>query len=71
MSRISQKTIDNKLKFINGVIERIRRGTATSCEIDKACDMISWLWKWKVIDREESCKLADRISDALEGKEGE
>lgn len=65
---ISQKTIDNKLKFINGVIEKIRRGTATSYEIDKACDMISWLWKWKVIDREETGKLADAISDAMEGK---
>lgn len=65
---ISQKTIDNKLKFINGVIEKIWRGTATSYEIDKACDMITWLWKWKVIDREECGKLADAISDAMEGK---
>lgn len=71
MSRISQKTIDAKIKFINNVIEKIKRGTATGVEIDKACDMITWLWKWKVIDREESGKLADRISDALEGKEGE
>ena len=71
MSRVSQKTIDTKIKFINGVIERVKHGTATMSEIDKACNMISWLWKWKVIDREESGKLADRISDALEGKEGE
>lgn len=65
---IKQKTIDNKLKFINNVIEKIERGTATIPEIDKACDTITWLWKWKVIDREESGKLADRISDAMEGK---
>ena len=71
MSRISQKTIDTKITFINRVIEKIKRGTATGPEIDKACDTITWLWKWKVIDREESGKLADRISDALEGKEGE
>ena len=66
---IKQKTIDNKLKFINNVIEKIKRGTATMPEIDKACDTIAWLWKWKVIDREESGRLADRISDAMEGKE--
>ena len=71
MSKVSQKTIDTKIRFINGVIERINHGTATMSEIDKACDTIHWLWKWKVIDREESGKLADRISDALEGKEGE
>ena len=71
MSNVSQKTIDTKIRFINSTIEKIKRGTATTPEIDKACDMIHWLWKWKVIDREESGKLADRISDALEGKEGE
>lgn len=66
---IKQKTIDNKLKFINDVIEKIKRGTARMPEIDKACDTIHWLWKWKVIDREESGRLADRISDAMEGKQ--
>ena len=66
---IKQKTIDNKLKFINTVIEKIRRGTATMSEIDKACDTITWLWKWKVIDREESGRLADEISNAMEGKQ--
>ena len=68
MANISQKTIDNKLKFINNVIEKIKRGTATISEIDKACDTIAWLWKWKVIDREECGKLADRISDAMKGE---
>lgn len=67
--KISQKTIDQKIKFVNGVIEKIKRGTASTLEIDKACDTITWLWKWKIIDREESGKLADRISDAMEGKE--
>ena len=66
---INQKTIDNKLKFINTVIEKVKHGTATMSEIDKACDTIAWLWKWKAIDREESGRLADRISDAMEGKE--
>ena len=65
---IKQKTIDNKLKFINNVIKKIRHCTATMSEIDKACDTISWLWKWKVIDREEADRLADEISDAMEGK---
>ena len=40
-------------------------------EIDRACNIIEWLWKWKVIDREESGKLADMISDAMEGKDKE
>ena len=66
---ISQKTVDQKIKFVNGVIEKIKRGTASTFEINKACDTITWLWKWKVIDREESGKLADAISDAMEGKE--
>ena len=26
------------------------------------------MWKWKVIDREESGRLADLLSDAMEGK---
>jgi hypothetical protein len=69
MAKINQKTIDSKLKFINNVIEKIKRGTATTSEIDRACDTISWLWKWKVIDREESGRLADAISDAMEGIE--
>ena len=69
MAKINQKTIDNKLKFINNVVEKIKRGTATTSEIDRACDTISWLWKWKVIDREESGRLADAISDAMEGIE--
>jgi len=67
--KISQKTIDQKIKFINVTVEKIKRGTASIPEIDKACDIVTWLWKWKVIDRDECGKLADRISDAIEGKE--
>lgn len=68
---ISQKAIDKKLKFINYTIRRIRCGTASMSEIDKACNTIAWLWKWKVIDREECGRLADEISDAMEGKGNE
>jgi hypothetical protein len=66
--RISQKTIDNKIKYVNNTVEKIKRGTASIPEIDKACDIVSWLWKWKVIDRDECGKLADMLSDAMEGK---
>ena len=65
---ISQKTIDQKIKFINVTVEKIKRGTASVPEIDKACDIVTWLWKWKVIDRDECGKLADALSDAMEGK---
>lgn len=71
MSRISQKTINSKKEFVFTVIEKIKRGTVTMSEIDRACNIIEWLWKWKVIDRDESGKLADMISDAMEGKDKE
>ena len=66
--RISQKTIDNKIKYVNITVEKIKHGTASVPEIDKACDIVTWLWKWKVIDRDECGKLADALSDAMEGK---
>ena len=69
MAKINQKTIDAKKKFINDVIEKIKKGTAAQYEIDKACDTIYWMYQWKVIDREESGRLADAISDAMEGIE--
>lgn len=71
MSKISQKTINSKKEFVFTVIEKIKRGTVTMSEIDRACNIIEWLWKWKVIDRDESGKLADMISDAMEGKDKE
>lgn len=67
-SKISQKTIDYKLKYVNDVAAKVRRGSATFQEINNACEMVYWLWKWKVIDREESGRLADLLSDAMEGK---
>lgn len=71
MSKISQKTINSKKEFVFTVIEKIKKGTVTMNEIDRACNIIEWLWKWKVIDRDESGKLADMISDAMEGKDRE
>jgi len=67
-SKISQKTIDYKLKYVNDVAAKVRRGYATTQELNNACEMVYWLWKWKVIDREESGRLADLLSDAMEGK---
>jgi len=68
MANISQRTIDHKINFIKNVIQKIRRGTATMPEIDKACDTIHWLYQWKVIDTEKSCELAEEITNAMEGK---
>ena len=70
-SKVSQHAIDYKKKFINDTINKIRRGTASSTDVSTACNMIDWLWRWKVIDREESGRLADMISDAMEGKDSE
>ena len=64
---ISQKIINQKKQYIKTVIEKIRKGTAAQYEIENACDMIYWLHKWKIIDREESGRLADEISDTMEG----
>lgn len=65
---IKPERIEYKKNYINSVIKKIHNGSASMQEMDTACDMIYWLWKWKVIDREESGKLADLISDAMEGK---
>lgn len=62
---ISQKAIDQKIKFVNNTIEKIKCGTACESEISKACDTVYWLWKWKCIDRKKSGELADAITDAL------
>lgn len=68
---ISQRTIDHKLNFINNVIQKIKNGTASMAEIDKACDTIYWLYQWKVIDRDKSCELAEKITKAMEDKPDE
>lgn len=65
-SRISQKTIDYKKNYVYQIVDKVKRGTATSAEISSACDAVYWLWKWKVIDRVESDKLADMLADAME-----
>lgn len=67
-SRVNQKTIDYKLKYVNQVADKVRRGSASMQELNNACEMVHWLWKWKVIDREESGRLADLLSDAMEGR---
>jgi hypothetical protein len=65
-SKVSQRTIDYKKKYIENVVNRISRGLASSTEIATACDMVAWLWKWKVIDREECDQLADLLADAMD-----
>lgn len=67
-SRVNQKTIDYKLKYVNQVADKVRKGYASMQELNNACEMVHWLWKWKVIDREESGRLADLLSDAMEGR---
>ena len=67
-SKVSQKAIYYKKKYVNDVVKKIYNGSASMNEISTACDMVTWLWKWKVIDREESGRLADLLSDAMEGK---
>lgn len=59
---------DYKLKYVNQVADKVRKGYASMQELNNACEMVHWLWKWKVIDREESGRLADLLSDAMEGR---
>ena len=68
---ISPQRIESKKKFIQGIITKIRRGTASIAEIDRACESVVWLWKWKHIDRATMENLCDRLSNAMEGIDDE
>lgn len=64
---IKPERIESKKKFINQVIDRIHRGTATTQDIDKACDSVVWLWKWKHIDDATKDDLCTKLTNALDG----
>lgn len=66
-SSIKPERIESKKKFINQVVDKIRRGNASVDEISKACDSVVWLWKWKHIDDATKDELCDKLSDAMEG----
>lgn len=68
---ISPERIASKKKFINDIIKKIRRGTASVAEIDRACESVVWLWKWKHIDAATKDELCDRLSNAMEGIDDE
>ena len=65
-SKISQKTIDYKKNYVYQIVDKVKRGIATPAEISSACDTVYWLWKWKIIDKQESDMLADMLTDAME-----
>lgn len=65
-SKINQKTVDRKKDYVYRIVDKVKRGIATSAEISSACDTVYWLWKWKVIDRAESDRLADMLTDAMD-----
>ena len=64
---IKPERIESKKKFINQVVDRIRKGTASTEEISRACDSVVWLWKWKHIDRETMENLCDKLTNAMDG----
>ena len=66
-SSISPSRVETKKKFIQDVISKIRRGTASMNEIDRACDSVVWLWKWKHIDEETKNALCDKLTNAMSG----
>lgn len=64
---IKPERIESKKKFINQVVGRIRKGTASTEEISRACDSVVWLWKWKHIDRATMENLCDKLTNAMDG----
>ena len=70
-SSISPQRIESKKKFIQEIITKIRRGTASTAEIDRACESVVWLWKWKHIDDATKDALCDKLTNAMEGIDDE
>ena len=68
---IKPERIESKKKYINQVVDKIRRGTASSEEISKACDSVVWLWKWKHIDDATKDTLCDELINAMGGIDDE
>lgn len=68
---ISPERIASKKKFIQYVITKIRKGTASISEIDKACESVVWLWRWKHIDDATKDELCDKLTNAMEGIDDE
>lgn len=64
---IKPERIESKKRFINQVVDRIRKGAASTEEISQACDSVVWLWKWKHIDRETMENLCDKLTNAMDG----
>lgn len=70
-SSINPQRIESKKKFIQEIITKIRRGTASTAEIDRACESVVWLWKWKHIDDATKDELCDKLTNAMEGIDDE
>ena len=70
-SSIRPERIESKKKFIDSIITKIKRGNASIAEIDRACESVVWLWKWKHIDRATMESLCDRLTNAMDGVDDE
>ena len=70
-SSISPKRIETKKKFVQDIITKIRRGNASVAEIDRACETVVWLWKWKHIDDATKDLLCDKLTNAMDGADDE
>lgn len=64
---IKPERIESKKKFINQIVDKIHKGTASIEEISRACDSVVWLWKWKHIDRATMENLCDKLTNAMDG----
>ena len=66
-SSIKPEKLEFKKKYIDQVIDKIRKGTASIGDISKACDSVVWLWRWKHIDSETKDRLCDKLINAMDG----
>lgn len=58
---MNKSTLDNKLKWVNTMVERIRNGNVTDAERVRVLTTLDWLYKWKHISIKEYLILADRV----------
>ncbi len=70
-SSISPRRIESKKKFIQDIVAKIKRGNASVAEIDRACESVVWLWKWKHIDDATKDMLCDKLINAMNGVDDE
>lgn len=71
MCSMKPEKVEAKKKFVDQIVNKICKGTASIAEIDRACESVVWLWKWKHIDDETKNLLCDKLTNAMNGVDDE